>query len=374
MHRTSNAFSVLQATAAIVAMTIILWSVGLPSFRIAEAANVTSFSDTLSTSEPGVVADHEIEFTTPSGLANNQSIVVDFSDGPFVINAVTFNDIDVSTTSGSFTLAANCAGSEMASAAFSGTTLTITMCSGDGGLIAPNGTTTILIGENAGGTDQLTNPALGVYDIGIAIGTGPVDSGETSVAIVNVVTVTASVDTFFTFSVNGLAAGQAVNGTTTGGATTGTQIPLGVLDPSTNVASTAAQELIIETNARNGFTVTVQADGQLRSSNLADIDGFSNGSYATTPIPWAAPTASMGTESSYGHWGITSNDTDYFASGQYVSASTTPVEIWTNPGPTNGTTAGVGLARIGYTVQVSELQEAATDYQAILTYVATPVF
>lgn len=372
MHRTSNAFSVLQATAAIVTMAIILWSVGLPSFRIAEAANVTSFSDTLSTSEPGVVADHTIVFTTPTGVTNTQTVTVSFADGPFVINSVTFNDISVSTSSGSFTLAANCGGSEMAAASFSGTTLTIEMCSGDGGLIAPNGTTTIEIGTNAGGTDQLTNPAVGVYDI--ALTAGPSDSGETSVAIVAVVTVTASVDTFFTFSVNGLAAGQTVNGTTTGGATTGTQIPLGVLDPSTDVASTAAQELVIETNARNGFTVTVQADGQLSSSNSADIDGFSNGSYATTPIPWAAPTASMGTESSYGHWGITSNDSDYFASGQYVSASTTPVEIWTNTGPTNGTLAGVGLARVGYTVQVSELQEAANDYQAILTYVATPVF
>lgn len=372
MHRTSNAFSVLQATAAIVTMAIILWSIGLPSFRIAEAANVASFSDTLSTSEPGVVADHTIVFTTPTGVANNQTIVLTFGDGPFGINAVTFNDISVSTTSGSFTLAANCGGSQMAAASFSGTTLTIEMCVGDGGLIAPNGTTTIEIGTNAGGTDQLTNPVAGVYDIGITAGAS--DSGETSVAIVPVVVVSASVDTFFTFSVNGLAAGQTVNGTTTGGATTGTSIPLGVLDPATNVASTAAQELVIETNARNGFTVTVQADGQLRSSNLADIDGFSNGSYATTPIPWANPTASMGSENTYGHWGITSNDTDYFASGQYVSASTTPVEVWTNTGPTNGTLAGVGLARVGYTVQVSELQEAATDYQAILTYVATPVF
>ncbi len=373
MHRTSNTFSVLQATAAIAAIAVLLWSIGLPSFRIAEAANVTSFSDTLSTSEPGVAADHEIVFTTPTGVTNTQTVTVSFADGPFVVGSVTFNDIRVSTTSGQFTLAADCTGSAMASAAFAGTLLTITMCPGDGGLIAPNGTTTIEIGENAGGTDQLTNPAVGVYDIALTAGNGA-DTGETSVAIVNVVTVTASVDTYFTFSVNGLAAGQTVNGTTTGGATTGTTIPLGVLDPTTNVASTAAQELIISTNARNGFTVTVQADGQLRSSNLADIDGFANGSYAVSPSAWIAPTASMGSENTYGHWGITSNDSDYFASGQYVSASTTPVEIWTNPGPTNGTTAGIGATRVGYTVQVSSLQEAADDYQAILTYVATPVF
>ncbi len=374
MHRTSNAFSVLQATAAIVALAIILWSVGLPSFRIAEAANVTSVSDTLSTSEPGVDADHEIVFTTPTGVLNTEEITVSFADGPFVINAVTFNDIDVSTTSGSFSLAADCTGSEMASAAFSGTTLTITMCLNDGGLIAPNGTTTILIGENAGGTDQLTNPALGVYDIEITAGSGA-DTGETSVAIVSTVTVTASVDTYFTFTVAGTAFGTSVNGTTTGGVTTGTAIPLGVLNPATGVASTAAQLLDIDTNARNGFTVTVTADGQLRSSNLADIDGFSNGTYITSPSAWVAPSASLGSENTYGHWGITSNDTDVFASSQtFVSASTSPVEVWTHNGPANGTTAGVGQALVGYTVQVSALQEAAEDYQAILTYVATPVF
>ena len=40
MYRASNAFSVLQATAAIVGLAILLWSFGLPSLRFAEAANL----------------------------------------------------------------------------------------------------------------------------------------------------------------------------------------------------------------------------------------------------------------------------------------------------------------------------------------------
>lgn len=383
MHKTSNAFLVLQATAAIVAVAILLWSLGLTSIRFAEAANVTSFSDTLSDSAPGVVSDHTIAFTTPTGVANGETVTVDFSDGPFVVGSVDYTDIDVATTSGEFTLAANCAGSEMASAAFSGTTLTITMCAGDGGLIAANGTTTIQIGLNAaGGNAQLTNPAVGSYEINLTAGS--VDTGATRVAIVSSVTVTASVDTLFTFTVNGVAGGQTVNtADTTGGTTTATAIPFGLLEAGT--ASTAAQDLVVTTNARNGFVVTVATDQQLTSSNGADIDSFRNGNGDTTPTAWEAPTATLGQEEEYGHWGVTSDDNtltdllnDVFNVGgggdRYVAVLTTPVEVFRNNGPVDGTTQGVGRARVGYKVEISALQEAADDYTATLTYVATPVF
>lgn len=371
MQRASNAFSVLQATAAIVGLAIILWSFGLPSIRFAEAANVTSYSDTLSTSEPSVAANHTITFTTPTGVVNGQTITVDFSDGPFIVGSVVFSDIDVATTS-DFTVAADCTGSEEASAAFSGTTLTITLCAGDGGSIPANGTTTIQIGTNAdGGVNQLTNPAAGSYEINLTAGAS--DTGSTRVAIVDTVTVTASVDTLFTFTVNGVAGGQTVNGTTTGATTTATTIPFGEL--AAGVASTAAQDLSVTTNARNGFVVTVQADGQLISSTGADIDGFRNGNYDSTPVAWEAPSAVVGSEETYGHWGLTSDDTDYFAATEtYVSASTTAVQIFGHTGPTDGTTTGQGTTRVGYTTQISALQEAADDYQATLTYVATPVF
>lgn len=369
MQRASNTFSVLQATAAIVTIATILWSLGLPSFRFAEAANVTTYTDTLSTSEPNVVSNHTIVFTTPTGVANTETITIDFSDG-FVMGSVDFTDIDVATSSGEFTLADDCSGSEMASATTSGgTTLTITMCAGDGGLIAANGTTTIEIGTHATfqttGDAQITNPGTGSKQIPLTAGS--MDTGETRVAIVDTVTVTATVDTEFTFSVGGVTSGQTVNGTTTGGATSPTLIPFGVL--TSGSASTAAQDLTVATNASNGFTVTVVSDGQLDSATLADIDGFRNGNFDTTPVDWEAPSVSVGDEDTYGHWGLTSDDNDIYGSGQYVSASTSPVDVMTHSGPTLATTT-----RVGYTVQISALQEAAEDYQAVLTYIATPTF
>lgn len=376
MHRASNTFSVLQATAAMVAMAIVLWSLSLSSIRFAEAANVTSFSDTLSDSAPTLVSNHTITFTTPTGVANGQTITVDFSDGPFTgTSSVDFTDIDVSIDgTGDINLEGTCT-TEPASAAFSGNVLTITLCSGNGALVPANGTTTIEIGTNAThqttGNQQLVNPAAGSREINLTA--GPIDTGATRVAIISNVLVTASVDTLFTFTVAGVTTGQMVNGTSTTGSTTNALIPFGILQAG--IASTAAQDLTVVTNARNGFTVTVTADGQLDSSTGADIDGFRNGTYDATPFAWESPSKTPGSEETYGHWGITSDDTDIFAAQEtYVSASTTPVEVLTHTGSTNGTGVGEGTTRVGYTVEISALQEAAEDYQATLTYVATPVF
>ena len=384
MHRTSNTFSVLQAIAATVSLAILLWSFGLPLLRFAEAANVTTFSDTLSDSAPGVVSDHTIQFTTPTGVANGQTITVDFSDGPFVIGAVDNTDIDLATTA-DFTLAADCTGSEDVGAAFSGEVLTLEFCPGDGGSIPAFGTTTIEIGLNAtfgvAGDEQLENPSTGSYAIGLTA--GPTDSGETRIAIVNTVTVTASVDTLFTFTVSGVNAGQPVNtADTTTGSSSATSIPFGVLVAGN--ASTAAQDLEVVTNARSGFVVTVETDQQLTSSNGADIDSFVDGNNQSSPIAWSNPGGTPGNENTYGHWGITSDDstltealTNPFAVGtgdRFVSASTSPTEVFRHDGPTDGTGNGEGTTRVGYKVEISPLQEAAVDYTATLTYVATPVF
>lgn len=378
MHRASNAFSVLQATAAVVSLAIILWSLGVPSFRFAEAANVTTFSDTLSDTAPSVVANHTIEFITPSGVAALEDIVITFPAASFDLSTIGEEDIDLledgaaESIGGAWTVAT--------------TSNTITISSAGVASIAPGATTTILIGLHALNdgvpNSQITNPAAGSYEIDVAAGSS--DTGSTRVAIIDNVTVTASVDTLFTFTVSGVQGGQTVNtADTTGGTTTATTIPFGELEADT--ASTAAQDLTVVTNASNGFVVTVQTDQQLTSSNGADIDGFRDGGYDSTPVAWQAPGGTLGQENEYGHWGITSDDptltaglSNPFNAGsggdRFASASTTPVEVFRHNGPTDGTITGQGTTRVGYKVEVSALQEAADDYTATLTYVATPVF
>jgi hypothetical protein len=287
------------------------------------------------------------------------------------MGSVAFADIDLNINSVEQTLAAAPSGATWG-AVVAGQVLTFTSATG----VANAGEVVeIQIGTNAAGpgVNQITNPTTGSYEIGLTAGS--VDTGATRVAILPVVTVSASVDTIFTFTVGAVGGGVTVNGETTTGTTTATTIPFGKLDPLT--ASTAAQLLTVNTNAANGFVVTVTADGQLVSSTGADIDGFVEGSYTTTPTTWTSPTPTIGDEWSYGHWGLTTDDgsiTTPMGSGEFVSASTSPVEVFRNDGPANGTGVGVGTTTVAYNVEISALQEAADDYTATLTYVATPVF
>ena len=64
--------TLLKSIAMVAGLAIILWSLGLPTLRFADAANITSVSDTLSDSAPSASADHTIEFVTPSGVANGE--------------------------------------------------------------------------------------------------------------------------------------------------------------------------------------------------------------------------------------------------------------------------------------------------------------
>lgn len=381
MNRANNSFSVLQATAAIVVMAVLLWSFGLPSLRFAEAANVTSYSDTLSDSAPSVVANHTIEFVTPTGLSAGEIISLTFPAGFTGIGSLVAADLD---------LRVNGTDEDLIDGAASGANWNVTAAgqvidieSGTD-TVGAGQTVIIEIGTNATfgstGSNQITNPGAATsYEIELTVGAG--DTGKTRVAIVDAVTVTASVDTLFTFTVNGVADGTLVNtADTTGGDTTATAIPFGTLVADT--ASTAAQNLEVSTNAANGFVVTVQVDQQLLSANGADIDGFRDGSYDTTPVAWESPGATPGAENEYGHWGLSSNDTtltgglsDFFSGGDnFVSASTTPVEVFRHDGPSDGTVSGEGNADVIYKVETTALQEAAEDYTATLTYVATPVF
>ena len=380
MYRTSHTFSVLQAIAATVSLAIILWSLGVPSIRFAEAANVTNFSDTLSDSAPSAAANHTLEFVLPSGLGTGEIITLTFPSGFTGIGSLSEDDLDFTVNGTDQTLAAAASG---ATWGVNPSGQTIDIESGTS-TIGANATVTIEIGTNAThqttGTNQITNPGTADSYV-ISVTTDAGDSGDTRVAIVDEVQVTATVETQFTFTVNGVTQGATPNTSdTTGGDTTATEIPFGVLAADT--ASTAAQNLEVVTNANNGFVVTVQADSQLVSANGADIDGFRNGDFDATPVAWESPGATPGQENEYGHWGLSSNDTtltdsltDFFSGGDnFVSASTTPVEVFRHDGPTDGSTAGEGNADVIYKVEVTALQEAANDYTATLTYVATPVF
>jgi len=376
-----KSFRLLKALAALVTVGILFTALNFHTNVFVSAASIADVSDTLSDSSPGSPSNHTIVFTTPTGIANGETVTIDFSDGPFTgTSSITATDIDVQDGATDLSVGATCGGTDEIGASFTGSVLTIEFCSGNGAAIAANGSTTIEIGNHAdfGGTgsNRLVNPnGTGSYDI-VIDGT-QTDSGTAIVVIIATVTVTATVDTTFTFEVLGVGPGEVVNGTSTTGSSTPTAIAFGTL--TQGVASTTAQELRVITNASQGYVVTVAQDGEFIASNNATIDSFTNGSYVTSPTAWQSPSAVPGSPNTFGHWGLTSDDATTtrsveFSNDSWVAASTTPVIVMSHTGPTDGTGTGEGTTRVGYRVEVSALQEAAADYTTSLRYVATPIF
>ena len=359
MSKTFDSIVMLKTVSIIVAFTFAMLSLGVPLWQSVYAANVQEFSNTLSDSAPSAPANHTIVFTTPSGMSAGGTITITLED--FDLGVIDPGDFEVEVdgvdVTSEFTLTV--AGDDLEFEADGSTS------------ISANDEVIIRIGENtASGTEQITNPSsTGSYPIQVDL-TGD-DSGETRIAIVDAVEVTASVDTIFTFTIAGVTAGD-VNGDTISGETTATAVPFGTLEAGQ--ASTTAQDLSVETNAVNGFAVTVQTDGPLQSAPGNTIAGFIDGSDTTTPSAWVAPTPDLQDSNTWGHWGLTTEDsTQSFGASNYVAVTTDPVVVFSNDGPSDGITADVGQTRVGYKIEVSALQPAG-EYTTTLTYIATPVF
>ena len=364
-----------RVVATLVACAVALASIGI--YSIAQAANLVSVSDTLTDSDDAVVSNHTIAFTmssTGTVAASGGTITATFPAG-FLFGSVVVGDIDLLVNGSSQTLVAGAAGA--ANWGYTRAGQVITFTAGSGVSVAANQPVVIKIGTNAvtggTGTNQITNPTYGSYELYITAGT--TDTGRTRVAILEDVDVTAKVDTTFTFTVSGMATSSVVNGVTLTGSTSPTLINYGKVTAGT--PKVLGQRLNVTTNARSGFNVTVQTTGTLLSSNGADIDTFTNGTHVNTPVVWSAPTNNIAQENTWGHWGLTSADdinASEFSGSKYVAASTTARSIFAHTGPADGTTANVGSTTVAYKLEITPLQEAADDYNTTLTYIATPTF
>jgi hypothetical protein len=379
----------------ILLLALLTWSLGLPLWlKKAEAANLTFIKDTISDSDLGVKANHTIQFVLQQNITGSSTIVLDFPDAFQSTSTPAFSnadplDYDIATSTDTIAVfaAGSCPSSGAAAVEItsisSANVFTFTHCNGTQPILA-FATTTIKIGTHAtiGGTgdSQLVNPnTAGSYRLTVEAPTG--DTGATHIVILSDVKVTASVDTTFTFTVAGTATGTtAVNGEpgTTDVGTTATLIPWQTLSPGT--PKRAAQTLTVATNARNGFAVTIFQDGNIVSSTGADIDIFRDG-VDGAPQAWASPANILGNENTYGHQGITSEDStleagDVFGTALYdaIGSTSTPLQVFWHNGPADGTTADIGTTRIGFKIEITSLQEAAADYRQNLTYIATPTF
>ncbi|MBI2120472.1 MAG: hypothetical protein HYT94_02500 [Parcubacteria group bacterium] len=369
-HKRSMAFVLL--------FTLLSWSLGLPSFiNKANAANLTFVADTLSDSGPSVVSNHTVQFHNTNAVTSGQTVTLTFPAG-FNLTGIVFTDVDMASTTGESDIVDSGPSTSQWDFQLSGQSITLTS-GGSNATIPANSTTTIEIGTNAttggAGANRITNPTAGSYEISVST---PSDSGNTRVMILSKVTVTAVVNTSFTFTVAGINAGTVIAGATTTTATsTATTMPFATT--TVGAQNTIAQTLSVTTNARNGFVVTVNADQRLTSATGADIDRFIDDAGTATPVAWTSPAGTLGNEATYGHEGVSSDDNlnsnefngGLSYAGNFVGNAR---QVFSHDGPSDGTTDDIGDARVLYSIQIGALQEAGNDYTQTLTYVATPTF
>jgi hypothetical protein len=352
-----------RVVATLVACAVVLASIGY--YTTAQAASLVDVSDTLSDSAPSVFSAHRVAFTVPavSSLVATDSITITFPAAFTTVNNVATGDITV-TVNGTpdahtnFALAGN-------GVTFDG----IVAASGDDIVVA--------IADG-----NITNPGtIGSQEITVTTEDG--DSGKTRVAIVNTVLVSASVATTFTFTISGVATSTSINGETTTGSTSPTVINFGQLTAGS--PEVLGQRLNVATNANDGFVVTVETDGDLESANGAVIDVFDDGVDQPNPsTTWNSPGNNVADQKTWGHWGLTTRDTNLnslggfytneFAVNEFISATTTPRAVFHHDGPSSLNINDVGSSTVAYKVEITALQEAADDYNTTLTYIATPTF
>lgn len=213
--------------------------------------------------------------------------------------------------------------------------------------------------------------------------------GNAMFAIIEPVVVTARVSALLSFTVEGVGeeADDLHGERNIDITTTATSIEFGTLDTETPLA--AAQDLTVSTNASEGYSVTVFQDQDLTSPGGDTIKSFLDGTPVATSAAatWAGPGGQLADPDTWGHFGFTTEDVQvdencleldgadgYFGSNVWAGFDgDTPEEIMCHVGPSDGETLHAGTTRVGYQIEISDLQPAG-EYTNTLTYIATPTF
>jgi hypothetical protein len=330
------------------------------------AALTTPISDTLSSIKINALADHTIQFVTPSGLSAGQDISITFP-AQFTMGTFSVNNIDFGTSTSascsSFnqeTLAASPSGATYG-VSQSGQVITITSGTAT---IPPNRCVQIKIGSNATfgatGVTQITNPSSANF-YAITIGGTFGDTGSITTHIIDddMVALTGTVSQSLTFSISTstlyfgiLSSGAAkyASSTNTAGDTT----------------ETIAHTLSVSTNAPSGFALTVRGQTLTSQQNSANTISAIGGTAASS-TPGTEQFGIRATESG-GVGTAVSSQFGYSTSYAYDATATTSSVLATGSGSTP-----TSIYSLRYVTNIAAITEAGT-YAAGLTYVATANF
>jgi len=244
--------SSIQGIICILLSLLLFFNIYMPT---AYAAVIGNPKDTLSREAVSQAGNHVIQFVTPSGVANGNTITLTFETG-FNIASVVTGDVTVE-------------GAAVTSATPSSQTLTITCAASN--VVAASGTVDIVISNN-----HITNPGS-AGDYTVIIGGSFGDTGAIAVPILTSDRISVSGDIGFSITFSLSTTSCALNTLTTG-----------------SVASCGPFYFTVGTTAGSGYTVTVQDQGNGSSP------GLYKGSTAAKLIATSNQALVAGTTEGYG--------------------------------------------------------------------------
>jgi len=324
-----------------------------PFAQVANAAAITSASDTMSSSKVSALSNHDILFTTPTGITTSQTVTVTFPADFSIATLLDWTDVDVLIQGVQQTLGATGGATTWTAVRTSATVLTITAQTG-GTPAAAGNTVRIRIGTNATsqstGVRQVTNPTTTGSKV-IAIGGTFADSGNITVQIItdDQVAVSSTVAQTLTFSLgaNTLALGTLSSTAVVSGSHTVTV--------ATNAASGMVLTVAGATLTSGAFTITACATGctSTTGSEQFGINLVAN----TTPVVGAAVsgTAPIGAAAT----NYNTANTFRFATGETIASAAAGINS--------------SVFTVSYITNISGATEAGS-YTATLTYTATATF
>ncbi len=365
----------------------------------AQAANLKNAKITLSDSRPDQTnVTHTIYFQATTALSASEKIIIDYPSDFDVtgMGAANVSSMKISanadmSSAETCTVADDNNGVDQVGFVENGTDDTLTFqlaTSGTCSSVAADYYVEIVV---TGFTNPSKSAAAGTADTYlVSLSTTNSDESTTHdsatvrIAIIDAVTISATVQATLSFEVVGVSSGTSVgNGyDTTDVTTTATSVPFGIINPST--AYTAAQQLKVSTNASNGFYVAVKQDSNMTDAVGNDIDQFDDGTAVdnSSPTAWSSPSGTPGSENTYGHLGYGTTDTtltdlngsgasDRFATAKFAGLTSTYEAVLSHDGPADGTNTDTnGQAYVVYQLEISGLQPAGI-YSNTITYLAT---
>lgn len=343
------------------------------------AADLASVKDVIGTSQPGVASSHAFFFTPATTTAIK---TIDFQyctaasgactapTGMVLVATPQLGTVSgiSGTTYTSSATSANCTGS-------GNTNCTITLTVG-----TPS--TQALSPVNVPFLSGITNPTTANLTTFVRIttkdaGAAAIDASTVAFATLTgtSLSMTASVDPTFTFSVAAVSSGS-VNGATIN-VTTSTGpavIPFGGVNPGT--PKIAAHDISVTTNALNGYLVTASSSA---SFPLVDGSNHFNAFSGTNAAPaaWSAP-AGVSANTNTGYVGYTTEETSLTGGTGNRFSSNKWAGLTNNPDPVISSSAGTGASartiRVGWEADANALQPPSPNYSGTVILVATPTY